>query len=71
MYLNSSNLKIFPSRCNYINLTGSVWIRIWIRIHMFLGLSDPHPDPLGTSTDPDPLPVSHKSAEGTEIMVEK
>jgi hypothetical protein len=26
------------------------------RIHMFLGLPDPHPDPLVTSTDPDTDP---------------
>ncbi len=43
-------------------------------IRMFLGLPDPHPDPLVTGTDPDPdriLPFSHKSVEQTEIIVVK
>jgi hypothetical protein len=32
-----------------------LWIRIWIhRIHMFLGLLDPDPDPLVRGMDPDP-----------------
>jgi hypothetical protein len=31
------------------------WIRIH-RIHMFLGLLDPDPDPLVTGMDPDPVP---------------
>jgi hypothetical protein len=38
---------------------------------MFLGLLDPHPDPLVTSTDPDPAPdssLSHKCVERTEIV---
>ncbi len=42
------------------------------RIRIFLGLPDPHPDPLVTSTDdPDPYPslFSRKSVERTEIMV--
>ena len=30
------------------------------RIRMFLGLPDPHPDPLVTSTDPDPSIIEHK-----------
>jgi hypothetical protein len=37
---------------------------------MFLGLPDPHPDPLVTSTDPDPDP-SHESVVRIEIMVAK
>ncbi len=31
-----------------------------IRIHMFLGLSDPHPDLLYTNTDPDPSIIKQK-----------
>jgi hypothetical protein len=45
-----------------------------IRIRMFLGLPDPHPDLLVTSTDLDPAPdpsLSHKSVERTEIIVAK
>jgi hypothetical protein len=33
---------------------------IRIRIHMFLGLSDPHPDLLDTNTDPDPSNIKQK-----------
>jgi hypothetical protein len=29
-------------------------IRVGIRIRVFFSLADPHPDPLVTSTDPDP-----------------
>jgi hypothetical protein len=38
---------------------------------MFLGLPDPHSDPLVTSTDPDPAPdpsLSHKCIERTDII---
>jgi hypothetical protein len=45
-------------------------IRIRIRIRMFLGLLDPHPDPLVTSTAP-ALDPSYKSDERFEIMVAK
>jgi hypothetical protein len=31
-----------------------IWILIWIRIHVFLGLLDPDPDPLVRGMDPDP-----------------
>jgi hypothetical protein len=30
------------------------------RIRMFLSLPDPHPDPLVTSTDPDPFIIKQK-----------
>jgi hypothetical protein len=33
---------------------------LWIRIRMFLGLPDPHPDPLVTITDPDPSIIKQK-----------
>jgi hypothetical protein len=37
---------------------------------MFLGLPDPHPDPLVTSTDSDLDPSQyHKSDEWTEVMI--
>jgi hypothetical protein len=36
------------------NSSAPVRIRIRILILMFLGLLDPHPDPLVTSTDPNP-----------------
>jgi hypothetical protein len=39
---------------------------------MFWGLTDPHPDPLVTSTDPDPAPdpsFPNKSVKRTERMV--
>ncbi len=35
--------------------------RIRFRIRMFLGLSDPHPDPLVISTDPDAGPAPDSS----------
>jgi hypothetical protein len=39
-----------------------------LRIRMFLGLPDPHPDFIVTSKDPDPYPFfSYKSVERTEI----
>ncbi len=47
-----------------------------IRIRMFLGIPDPHPDPLVTSAGPDADPApdpsfSDESVEKTEIMVSK
>jgi hypothetical protein len=36
-------------------------LRIWFRrIHMFLGLPDPHPDPLVRDTYPDPSVIKEK-----------
>ncbi len=55
--------KIFQSYLKWVcfkksswglNLTScSIWVRIF-RARMFLGLTDPHPDPLVTKTDPAP-----------------
>ncbi len=52
---------MWPQKFNmYINgdvvLTAvlRIWILIWIRIHVFLGLLDPDPDPLVRGMDPDP-----------------
>jgi hypothetical protein len=43
---------------------------LWIRIRMFLSLSDPHPGPLVTSKDPAPriLPSSTKNSKKTLIF---
>ncbi len=41
------------------NFVVEAMLRIWIRIHrihMFLGLLDPDPDPLVRGMDPDPDP---------------
>jgi hypothetical protein len=34
-------------------LTAVLWIQIRIRIHVFLGLLEPDPDPLARGMDPD------------------
>jgi hypothetical protein len=34
---------------------------LWIRIRIFLGLPDLHPDPLATNTNTDPAPVPDPS----------
>ncbi len=39
----------------HITAVLRIQIRIWVpRIHMFLGLLDPDPDPLVRGMDPDP-----------------
>ncbi len=52
----SSKMFEFRIRIPCRVFSAVFWIRILIqirRIRMFLGLPDPHPDPLVTSTDPD------------------
>jgi hypothetical protein len=41
--------------CTLVALNAVLRIRIWIhRIHVFLSLQDPDPDPLVRGMDPDP-----------------
>jgi hypothetical protein len=50
----TSSVSLFP-------FASVLRIRIRIRrIHMFLGLLDPNPDPLVTDTDPDPLIINQR-----------
>jgi hypothetical protein len=52
---------LWPKKFN-MHITAVLRIRIRIRIqipriHVFLGLLDPYPDPLVRGMDPDPAPV--------------
>jgi hypothetical protein len=54
-----------------LRLSVKAVLRIWIRIHVFLGLLDPDPDPLvrGMDTDPglDPSIIKQNNKENLDF----
>jgi hypothetical protein len=59
---NGKKLRNLRFEVLVLDVIAVLWIRIriLIRIHMFLGLLDPDPDPLVRCMDPDPSITKQK-----------
>jgi hypothetical protein len=53
-------VDVEPKSTTYSQVISELQIRILIRIHMFLGLPDPNPDPFVRGMDPDPSIIMQK-----------